>query len=70
MCGHIGCGRQSSGQHAEAHHRETNHGIAFCFSNKHAYCYLCEEYCVDDNRQAELELIRETLADVESQSYR
>jgi hypothetical protein len=65
----MGCGREGGG-HAKAHHEATNHGIAICFENKHCHCYIDDEYCTEDNNQDEVKLIRETLEDVQSQTYR
>lgn len=43
-CGYLGCSRVQPGKHAFKHWEETGHCVSLMFTNRHSFCYKCDEY--------------------------
>ncbi|XP_054990244.1 ubiquitin carboxyl-terminal hydrolase 49 [Sorex araneus] len=59
-CSHVACGRYME-DHALEHFRETGHPLAMEVRDLYVFCYLCEDYVLNDNPEGDLKLLRSAL---------
>jgi uncharacterized UBP type Zn finger protein len=55
-CGLVHCGRDAQ-EHGVKHYKETEHSIVTELSSGIHHCYLCDEYIVNDDDDANLQRI-------------
>ncbi|TRY58396.1 hypothetical protein DNTS_018483 [Danionella cerebrum] len=67
-CSHVACGRYIE-EHALQHFKEQNHPLALEVNELYVYCYLCDDYVLNDNTTGDLKLLRSTLSAIKSQCY-
>ncbi|XP_049638764.1 ubiquitin carboxyl-terminal hydrolase 44 [Suncus etruscus] len=67
-CSHVACGRYIE-EHALKHFQESSHPIAFEVNEMYVFCYLCDDYVLNDNAAGDLKLLRSTLSAIKSQNY-
>ncbi|XP_077450274.1 ubiquitin carboxyl-terminal hydrolase 44 [Stigmatopora argus] len=67
-CAHVACGRYVRG-HALRHFERQRHPLAMEINQLYVFCYLCDDYVLNDNATGDLELLRSTLAAIQSQRY-
>ncbi|XP_030076459.1 ubiquitin carboxyl-terminal hydrolase 49 [Microcaecilia unicolor] len=65
-CSHVACGRYIE-EHAFKHFQETRHPLAMEVSELYVFCYLCEDYVLNDNPEGDLKLLRSTLSVIRNQ---
>uniref|UniRef100_A0A5F8H9K9 Ubiquitin carboxyl-terminal hydrolase n=1 Tax=Monodelphis domestica TaxID=13616 RepID=A0A5F8H9K9_MONDO len=65
-CSHVACGRYIE-EHAFKHFEETRHPLAMEVNDLYVFCYLCEDYVLNDNPEGDLKLLRSTLSAIRSQ---
>lgn len=62
-CGHIGCSRTEHG-HALAHSAKEEHPAVIKLNDTRVYCYACEDWFVNDTTAGDVQLIRDALQSV------
>ncbi|XP_066490090.1 ubiquitin carboxyl-terminal hydrolase 44 [Tiliqua scincoides] len=67
-CSHVACGRYIE-EHALKHFQESNHPVALEVNELYVFCYLCDDYVLNDNATGDLRLLRSTLSAIKSQNY-
>ncbi|XP_040976385.1 ubiquitin carboxyl-terminal hydrolase 44 isoform X4 [Aquila chrysaetos chrysaetos] len=67
-CSHVACGRYIE-EHALKHFQESSHPVALEVNELYVFCYLCDEYVLNDNATGDLKLLRSTLSAIKSQNY-
>ncbi|XP_070803621.1 ubiquitin carboxyl-terminal hydrolase 44 [Pituophis catenifer annectens] len=67
-CSHVACGRYIE-EHALKHFQESNHPVALEVNELHIFCYLCDDYVLNDNATGDIKLLRSILSAIKSQNY-
>ncbi|XP_029809327.1 ubiquitin carboxyl-terminal hydrolase 44 [Suricata suricatta] len=67
-CSHVACGRYIE-EHALSHFQDSSHPVALAVNEMCVFCYLCDEYVLNDNATGDLKLLRSTLSAIKSQNY-
>ncbi|XP_003783392.1 ubiquitin carboxyl-terminal hydrolase 44 [Otolemur garnettii] len=67
-CSHVACGRYIE-EHALKHFQESSHPVALEVNEMYVFCYLCDDYVLNDNATGDLKLLRSTLSAIKSQNY-
>ncbi|XP_054229390.1 ubiquitin carboxyl-terminal hydrolase 44 isoform X2 [Homo sapiens] len=67
-CSHVACGRYIE-EHALKHFQESSHPVALEVNEMYVFCYLCDDYVLNDNATGDLKLLRRTLSAIKSQNY-
>uniref|UniRef100_A0A8C9T4K8 Ubiquitin carboxyl-terminal hydrolase n=1 Tax=Scleropages formosus TaxID=113540 RepID=A0A8C9T4K8_SCLFO len=67
-CSHVACGRYIE-EHALRHFVEKRHPVALEVNELYVFCYLCDDYVLNDNATGDLKLLRSTLNAIKSQRY-
>ncbi|NWU93267.1 UBP49 hydrolase, partial [Upupa epops] len=67
-CSHVACGRYME-EHALKHFEETRHPLAMEVHDLYVFCYLCEDYVLNDNPEGDLKLLRSSLSAIRSQKH-
>ncbi|XP_030417309.1 ubiquitin carboxyl-terminal hydrolase 49 isoform X1 [Gopherus evgoodei] len=67
-CSHVACGRYIE-EHALKHFEETKHPLAMEVNDLYVFCYLCEDYVLNDNPEGDLKLLRTSLSAIRSQKH-
>ncbi|NXN08455.1 UBP49 hydrolase, partial [Indicator maculatus] len=67
-CSHVACGRYIE-EHALKHFEETKHPLAMEVNDLYVFCYLCEDYVLNDNPEGDLKLLRSSLSAIKSQKH-
>nr|KAF6454207.1 ubiquitin specific peptidase 44 [Molossus molossus] len=67
-CSHVACGRYIE-EHAVKHFQESSHPVALEVNDMYVFCYLCDDYVLNDNATGDLKLLRSTLSAIKSQNY-
>uniref|UniRef100_A0A671SNX3 Ubiquitin carboxyl-terminal hydrolase n=1 Tax=Sinocyclocheilus anshuiensis TaxID=1608454 RepID=A0A671SNX3_9TELE len=67
-CSHVACGRYIE-EHALQHFKDQHHPLALEVNELYVYCYLCDDYVLNDNATGDLKLLRSTLSAIKSQCY-
>lgn len=66
MCGAVGCGRYVNGHALNHHESQTQHSVCMDMENYSVYCYLCDEFVINDTQSGHLDALRKNLQDVKS----
>lgn len=67
-CSHVACGRYNE-EHALKHFQESQHPVALEVNELYVFCYICDDYVLNDNATGDLKLLRSTLSAIKSQNY-
>lgn len=67
-CAHVACGRYIE-EHALQHFQQQRHPLALEVNELYVFCYLCDDYVLNDNATGDLKLLRSTLSAIQSQRY-
>ncbi|XP_005475945.1 ubiquitin carboxyl-terminal hydrolase 44 [Oreochromis niloticus] len=67
-CAHVACGRYIE-EHALQHFQQQGHPLAMEVNELYVFCYLCDDYVLNDNATGDLKLLRSTLSAIQSQRY-
>lgn len=67
-CAHVACGRYIE-EHALQHFKQHRHPLAMEVNELYVFCYLCDDYVLNDNNTGDLKLLRSTLSAIQSQHY-
>ncbi|XP_037701885.1 ubiquitin carboxyl-terminal hydrolase 44 [Choloepus didactylus] len=67
-CSHVACGRYIE-EHALKHFQDSGHPVALEVNEMYVFCYLCDDYVLNDNATGDLKLLRSTLSAIKSQNY-
>ncbi|KAM6154207.1 ubiquitin carboxyl-terminal hydrolase 44 [Erethizon dorsatum] len=67
-CPHVACGRYIE-EHALKHFHESSHPVALEVNEMYVFCYLCDEYILNDNAAGDMKFLRSTLSAIKSQNY-
>nr|XP_058164543.1 ubiquitin carboxyl-terminal hydrolase 44 isoform X2 [Dasypus novemcinctus] len=67
-CSHVACGRYIE-EHALKHFQDSSHPVALEVNEMYVFCYLCDDYVLNDNATGDLKLLRSTLSAIKSQNY-
>nr|XP_046234343.1 ubiquitin carboxyl-terminal hydrolase 44 [Scatophagus argus]XP_046234344.1 ubiquitin carboxyl-terminal hydrolase 44 [Scatophagus argus] len=67
-CAHVACGRYIE-EHALQHFQQQRHPLAIEVNELYVFCYLCDDYVLNDNATGDLKLLRSTLSAIQSQRY-
>ncbi|KAM4569719.1 ubiquitin carboxyl-terminal hydrolase 44 isoform 1-T2 [Odontesthes bonariensis] len=67
-CAHVACGRYIE-EHALKHFQQQHHPLAMEVNELYVFCYLCDDYVLNDNTTGDLKLLRSTLSAIQSQRY-
>ncbi|XP_008685939.1 ubiquitin carboxyl-terminal hydrolase 44 isoform X2 [Ursus maritimus] len=67
-CSHVACGRYIE-EHALKHFQESSHPVALEVNEMYVFCYLCDDYVLNDNATEDLKLLRSMLSAIKSQNY-
>ncbi|KAM9327366.1 ubiquitin carboxyl-terminal hydrolase 44 isoform 2-T2 [Pholidichthys leucotaenia] len=67
-CAHVACGRYIE-EHALQHFQQQGHPLAMEVNELYVFCYLCDDYVLNDNATGDLKLLRSTLNAIQSQRY-
>lgn len=65
-CSHVACGRYIE-EHALRHFQESSHPLVMEVHELYVFCYLCQDYVLNDNPEGDLKLLRGALSAVRSQ---
>ncbi|XP_058279468.1 ubiquitin carboxyl-terminal hydrolase 49 isoform X1 [Hirundo rustica] len=65
-CSHVACGRYIE-EHALRHFQETRHPLAMEVHDLYVFCYLCQDYVLNDNPEGDLKLLRSSLLAIKGQ---
>jgi ubiquitin carboxyl-terminal hydrolase 44/49 len=68
LCSHVACGR-SCEEHALQHFHLSRHPLAIEVNLRYTYCYLCDDYILNDNVNGDIRLAQSLLSQVASQTY-
>nr|XP_006628671.1 PREDICTED: ubiquitin carboxyl-terminal hydrolase 49 isoform X1 [Lepisosteus oculatus]XP_015198287.1 PREDICTED: ubiquitin carboxyl-terminal hydrolase 49 isoform X1 [Lepisosteus oculatus]XP_015198288.1 PREDICTED: ubiquitin carboxyl-terminal hydrolase 49 isoform X1 [Lepisosteus oculatus]XP_015198289.1 PREDICTED: ubiquitin carboxyl-terminal hydrolase 49 isoform X1 [Lepisosteus oculatus] len=66
-CSHVACGRYMD-EHARQHFRESRHPLAMEVRELDVFCYVCDDYVLNDNAEGDLKLLRGALSTVRDPS--
>ncbi|XP_004623966.1 ubiquitin carboxyl-terminal hydrolase 44 [Octodon degus] len=66
-CPHVACGRYVE-EHALKHFHESSHPVVLEVNEMCVFCYLCDDYVLNDTAAGDVALLRRTLSAVRSQS--
>ncbi|XP_072922083.1 ubiquitin carboxyl-terminal hydrolase 44 [Hemitrygon akajei] len=67
-CSNVACGRYNE-EHALKHFQESKHPVALEVNELYVFCYICDDYVLNDNATGDLKLLRSTLSAIKSQNY-
>lgn len=67
-CSHVACGQYIQ-EHALKHFEESSHPVAFEVNDMYVFCYLCNDYVLNDNTAGDLKSLRSTLSAIKGKSY-
>ncbi|XP_076776129.1 ubiquitin carboxyl-terminal hydrolase 44 [Arvicanthis niloticus] len=67
-CSHIACGQYIQ-EHALKHFQESSHPVAFEVNNMYVFCYLCNDYVLNDNAAGDLKSLRSILSAIKGKNY-
>uniref|UniRef100_A0A3B3BA66 Ubiquitin carboxyl-terminal hydrolase n=1 Tax=Oryzias melastigma TaxID=30732 RepID=A0A3B3BA66_ORYME len=67
-CAHVACGRYIE-EHALQHFQQQHHPLAMEVNELYVFCYLCDDYVLNDNATGDLKLLRSTLSAIQHQRY-
>ncbi|XP_023808446.1 ubiquitin carboxyl-terminal hydrolase 44 [Oryzias latipes] len=67
-CAHVACGRYIE-EHALQHFQQQHHPLAMEVNELYVFCYLCDDYVLNDNATGDLKLLRSTLSAIQNQRY-
>ncbi|XP_055251019.1 ubiquitin carboxyl-terminal hydrolase 44 [Moschus berezovskii] len=67
-CSHVACGRYIE-EHALRHFQGSSHPVALEVNEMYVFCYLCDDYVLNDNATGDLKFLRSTLSAIKSQNY-
>ncbi|XP_026640364.1 ubiquitin carboxyl-terminal hydrolase 44 isoform X2 [Microtus ochrogaster] len=67
-CSHVACGRYIA-EHALKHFQESSHPVAFEVNDMYVFCYLCNDYVLNDTAAGDLKSLRSTLSAIKSRNY-
>ncbi|KFO31152.1 ubiquitin carboxyl-terminal hydrolase 44 isoform X1 [Fukomys damarensis] len=67
-CPHVACGHYLE-EHALKHFQESSHPVALEVNEMYTFCYLCDDYVLNDNAAGDLKSLRSTLSTIRSQNY-
>nr|XP_033807619.1 ubiquitin carboxyl-terminal hydrolase 44 [Geotrypetes seraphini]XP_033807620.1 ubiquitin carboxyl-terminal hydrolase 44 [Geotrypetes seraphini]XP_033807621.1 ubiquitin carboxyl-terminal hydrolase 44 [Geotrypetes seraphini] len=67
-CSHVACGRYIE-EHALKHFQESEHPVALEVNELYVFCYICDDYVLNDNATGDLKLLRSTLSAIKNQNY-
>ncbi|XP_044084597.1 ubiquitin carboxyl-terminal hydrolase 44 isoform X1 [Neovison vison] len=67
-CSHVACGRYIE-EHALKHFQESSHPVALEVNEMYVFCYLCDDYVLNDNATGDMKLLRSMLSAIKSQNY-
>uniref|UniRef100_A0A4W3J851 Ubiquitin carboxyl-terminal hydrolase n=1 Tax=Callorhinchus milii TaxID=7868 RepID=A0A4W3J851_CALMI len=67
-CSHVACGRYNE-EHALKHFQDSKHPVALEVNELYVFCYVCDDYVLNDNATGDLKLLRSTLSAIKSQNY-
>ncbi|RXM93661.1 Ubiquitin carboxyl-terminal hydrolase 49 [Acipenser ruthenus] len=62
-CSHVACGHYME-EHALKHFQESRHPLAMEVHERNVFCYLCDDYVLNDNAEGDLKLLRGALSTV------
>ncbi|NXV58074.1 UBP49 hydrolase, partial [Molothrus ater] len=65
-CSHVACGRYIE-EHALRHFQESRHPLAMEVHELYVFCYLCQDYVLNDNPEGDLKLLRSSLSAIRGQ---
>ncbi|NWV81941.1 UBP49 hydrolase, partial [Dasyornis broadbenti] len=65
-CSHVACGRFLE-EHALRHFQESRHPLAMEVHELYVFCYLCQDYVLNDNPEGDLKLLRSSLSAIKGQ---
>ncbi|XP_014728191.1 PREDICTED: ubiquitin carboxyl-terminal hydrolase 49 [Sturnus vulgaris] len=65
-CSHVACGRYIE-EHALRHFQESRHPLAMEVHELYVFCYLCQDYVLNDNAEGDLKLLRSSLSAIKGQ---
>ncbi|NWW76628.1 UBP49 hydrolase, partial [Climacteris rufus] len=68
-CSHVACGRYIE-EHALRHFQESRHPLAMEVHDLYVFCYLCQDYVLNDNPEGDLKLLRSSLSAIQGQRRR
>ncbi|NWH94699.1 UBP49 hydrolase, partial [Aegithalos caudatus] len=63
-CSHVACGRYIE-EHALRHFQESRHPLAMEVHELYVFCYLCQDYVLNDNPEGDLKLLRSSLSAIQ-----
>ncbi|PAA83618.1 hypothetical protein BOX15_Mlig008068g1, partial [Macrostomum lignano] len=66
-CPNIACGRYNE-EHALKHHRDTKHPLSIEVNEKFVFCYVCDDYILNDNAAGDIKILRMALDAVAAQN--
>ncbi|XP_002734273.1 ubiquitin carboxyl-terminal hydrolase 44-like [Saccoglossus kowalevskii] len=66
-CPHVACGRYNE-EHALKHFEERHHPVALEVNEKYVFCYICDDYVLNDNSAGDIRLLRTTLTAIAAQN--
>ncbi|CAH8550506.1 unnamed protein product [Schistosoma margrebowiei] len=67
-CSNFACGRYIS-EHALQHFQQTNHPLCIDVNEKFVYCYICDDFVLNDNAPGDIKLLRMALDAVSTQDF-
>lgn len=67
-CSHVACGQYIQ-KHALKHFEESSHPVAFEVNDMYVFCYLCNDYVLNDNTAGDLKSLRSTLSAIKGKNY-
>lgn len=67
-CSHVACGQYIQ-EHALKHFQESSHPVAFEVNNMYVFCYLCNDYVLNDNAAGDLKSLRSILSAIKGKNY-
>lgn len=68
-CSNFACGRYIA-EHALQHFRSTGHPLCIEVNEKFVFCYLCDDFVLNDNAPGDIKLLRMALDAVTAQNFR
>ncbi|OWF47359.1 ubiquitin carboxyl-terminal hydrolase 44-like [Mizuhopecten yessoensis] len=67
-CPNVACGRFNQ-EHALKHFSDSKHPLCIEVNSKYVYCYLCDDYVINDNAAGDLKTIRSALSAIATQTF-
>ncbi|XP_052801860.1 ubiquitin carboxyl-terminal hydrolase 44-like [Mya arenaria] len=67
-CPNVACGRFNE-KHALQHYQESHHPISIEVNEKYVYCYVCDDYVMNDNAAGDIKLLRTALSAIATQKF-